>query len=131
MGEVQLEELEACSERTLRGGNVIRLHALDLVDGDLAWKLGKQATQRDRRRRDGLPTARIPFRDAVVSLPGSVRTGLSTGVRQLNARHGARGLDTGCHPGHNASLGVVPQSGVSRADTALGRDCRGFDNDKT
>ncbi|MNZ87031.1 hypothetical protein D3C78_1058780 [compost metagenome] len=128
VGEVQLQPLEAGRQGAAGGGDEVGLHAGDVALAHGLRHLGQVGAEGDGRRGDGLPAARVAFRDMVVALPRPVGAGLAPGVGDLDARHGAGGLDGAGDRGEGRGLLVAPQPGAGRGDAPFGGDGGGLDD---
>ena len=130
VGKVQFQPLETGITRALGGGDKVGANAGDVLERHGLRDFRQVGAERERRRRDRGPAARIIFGDVVVAFPWTVGAGLASGVGELDAGHGTRGLDGCGDGGEGLGLSVVPQPGAARGDTAFGRDRGGFDDEQ-
>ena len=120
MRAVQLDGIEADAHRARCGGDEGPAHPLDIRRGHLP-RHGPARTERQRRRRDGLPgvLARLQRRAAV---PRQLRRGLAAGMGELDAEfRGAvapAGVDDVLER-RLAIIGIKSEAAVSDAPVAL------------
>ena len=128
VGKVQLQPFKAGSKGAAGCRDKVGLHAGDVRKRHGAGHARQTAAKGDGRWRNRLPAAGIAFGNMVVAFPGVVGAGLAPCMADLDAGHGACGLDAGGNARHAVDLGVVPQAGAIGRDAALGRHARGFDD---
>ena len=95
-------------------------------------KLGRLVEPRSRNRAgcQEIPSVLRAIKGLGVAFECGRRACLAPGMRQLNAREGAFGVDDVDHPGEIFRLLVVPQAEVARRDASFGRHGRRFDEDR-
>lgn len=131
MGEMQFEPFETGGAGAAGGGGEITLNAGNIGLRHFTRYAGQHPAKGDGRGRDGFPIARIFGRDMIIAIPWAVGIGLAPGMGDLDAGHGACGLDGGGDPGKARDVIVAPQAKAIGADAAIGRNTGGLDNHQT
>lgn len=130
MSRMHFDHLETGGQRALRRVD----KGLDDVS-DLAFVqllgLCVLRIKGDWRRANRQPAALVNLYAAMLAEPGSIGTGLTPCVGQLDASNGAlSGNETG-DALQGFDLFIVPQAKVLGGDSPVGRDCRGFRKDQS
>ncbi|MNV21953.1 hypothetical protein D3C71_1129060 [compost metagenome] len=128
VGKVQFQPLEPCGQCATCGGHKVGLHAGNVLQCHGLGYPGQTAAVSNGGRCYRLPGTRVVLGNVVIAFPGALGAGLAACVGDLDAGHGASGLDAGGDAAHAFDVLVVPKACAGRGDAAFGRYARGLDD---